>query len=137
MSRDLLLDTGALISLLDQDQPRHLEFTIFFESWKGSVVTSEAVLDEATILLRQVPGGAAACLEFFTRGGATLIPPSLDSLQRCQTLLQDYAELPMDYADATLVALAEKLGTNVVFTTNREHFGVYRTVSGRSFQVVP
>jgi uncharacterized protein len=43
----------------------------------------------------------------------------------------------MDYADATLVVLAEELGTNVVFTTDRRDFAVYRIKGRRHFEVVP
>lgn len=42
----------------------------------------------------------------------------------------------MDYADATLVALAEDVGTNLVLTTDRRDFGVYR-VGRRRFDVLP
>jgi hypothetical protein len=51
----------------------------------------------------------------------------VSSLQRVRDLLGDYADLPMDYADATLVVLAEEIGTDLVFTTDRRDFGVYPT----------
>jgi len=135
--RELLLDTGALVSLLDRSQARHQEFVHFFESWNGAVVSTEAILTEATHLLGRVPGGAAACLEFFLRGGATLVPTSRDALERCRALMAKYSDLPMDYADSTLVTLAEELGTNLVLTTDRRDFGVYRTSNGDGFEVVP
>jgi predicted nucleic acid-binding protein len=43
----LLLDTGALVSLLDRSQHRHVAFMEYFERWSGEVVTTEAVLTEA------------------------------------------------------------------------------------------
>jgi hypothetical protein len=43
----------------------------------------------------------------------------------------------MDYADATLVVLAEELATNLVFTTDRRDFGVYRIKGRRSFEILP
>jgi len=43
----------------------------------------------------------------------------------------------MDYADATLVVLAEELGANLVFTTGRRDFGVYRVKGRRRFQILP
>ena len=43
--------------------------------------------------------------------GALLVPSTAGSLKRVRALLNKYADLPMDYADATLVALAEELGT--------------------------
>src|SRR4030095_2006283 len=73
---ELLLDTGALVSLLDRSQARHREFLQFFVAWDGPVVSSEAVLTEATHLLARAPRGVETCIEFFLRGGATLVPSS-------------------------------------------------------------
>jgi hypothetical protein len=79
-----------------------------FAGWSGPVVSTEAVLTEATHLLAGVRGGRAACVDFFLSGGALLVPSSSTSLQRVRKLLDKYADLPMDFADATLVALAEE-----------------------------
>jgi predicted nucleic acid-binding protein len=137
VTRELLLDTGALVSLLDRSQARHQEFVRFFDAWEGPVISTEAVLTEATHLLGRVPGGSAACLEFFLRGGAVLIPASPAALERCRDLMAKYSDLPMDYADATLVVLGEELGANLVITTDRRDFGIYRSRTGTSFKVVP
>jgi predicted nucleic acid-binding protein len=133
----LLLDTGALVSLLDRSQRAHREFVSFFEQWAGRVISTEAVLTEATHLLGRVHRGADACLDFFLCGGATLVPLNLQALMRCRDLMEMYADLPMDFADATLVTLAEELETDLVLTTDRRDFSVYRLRSGRAFTVLP
>ena len=137
MASELLLDTGAVVSLLDRSQSQHRQFSEFFGSWRGQVVSTEAVLTEATHLLGRVPGGREACLEFFLSGGATLIASSPSSLRRCKALLKKYGDLPMDFADATLVVLGEDLGTNLVFTTDHRDFNVYRAKGNRRFQILP
>jgi uncharacterized protein len=134
---ELLLDTGALVSLLDRSQKHHAAFTRFFRQWDRPVVSSEAVLTEATHLLGSVNGGRAACLDFFLSGGAVLVPATTTSLRRSRELVVQYADLPMDYADATLVVLAEELDTQTVFTTDRKDFGVYRIRGRRRFEIVP
>jgi uncharacterized protein len=65
------------------------------------------------------------------------VPATKGSLRRSRDLVNQYADLPMDYADATLVVLAEELGTNVVFTTDRRDFAGYRIKGRRHFDVVP
>jgi predicted nucleic acid-binding protein len=82
------------------------------------------VLTEATHLLAGVRGGRAACVDFFLSGGALLVPSSTASLQRVRKLLDKYADLPMDFADATLVALAEELDCTSVFTTDRTDYAL-------------
>jgi hypothetical protein len=134
---ELLLDTGALVSLLDRSQHRHLAFTEYFESWSGEVVTTEAVLTEAIHLLMRVRRGPAACLDFVLSGGAVLVPASKASLRRARTLVEQYRDLPMDYADATLVALAEDIGTNLVFTTDQRDFSIYRIGGRQEFTLLP
>ena len=137
MAGELLLDTGALVSLLDRSQSGHAVFAAFFGGWIGPVVTSEAVLTEATHLLGRVHGGADACLAFVLNGGATVAPSTASSLARCRALMRRYDDLPMDLADATLVVLAEELRTDLVFTTDRRDFDVYRIVGKRRFRVLP
>jgi len=50
--------------------------------------------------------------------------------------MECFEELPMDFADATLVVLAERLATNRVFTLDRRDFGAYR-IGRRAFRMVP
>lgn len=137
MAGELLLDTGALISLLDRSQKHHAEMAAFFREWERPVVSTEAVLTEATHLLGAVRGGGRACVDFFLSGGALLVPATRASLRRCRDLMSQYADLPMDFADATLVVLAEDLGTSTILTTDRRDFGVYRIKGRRRFRVVP
>lgn len=137
MAGELLLDTGALVSLLDRSQTHHAACRRRFDDWDGSVVSTEAVLTEATQLLAGVHGGTASCVDFFLAGGAVLVPSTAASLRRVRTLLDKYADLPMDFADATLVALAEELGSNVVFTIDRTDFSIYRLKDRKAFRILP
>lgn len=137
MAGELLLDTGALVSLLDRSQHRHVAFTAYFERWSGEVVTTEAVLTEAIHLLARLRGGPETCLDFVLSGGAVLVPASNASLRRARSLIEQYRDLPMDYADATLVALAEDIGTDLIFTTDQRDFSVYRIGGRRGFTLLP
>jgi predicted nucleic acid-binding protein len=65
------------------------------------------------------------------------VPSTDGSLTRVRMLLNKYADLPMDYADATLVALAEELGTTLIFTTDRTDFSVYRLKDRKPFHILP
>ena len=137
MAGELLLDTGALVSLLDRSQHHHRAFSDFFEDFRGVLVSTEAVLTESTHLLARAPSGRETCLDFFLEGGAHLIPSTPATLRRCQQLMHKYRDLPMDFADATLVALAEELQTDLVFTTDRRDFDVYRIGGKKRFKIVP
>jgi predicted nucleic acid-binding protein len=133
----LLLDTGPLVALLHQDDQDHQSCLEVFEQFRGVILTTEAVLTEATYLLARVRGAQHMCLEFFIRGGALLVPMTRRSLQRCQMLMEKYADVPMDLADATLVTLAEDTDVSDVFTLDRRGFGAYRIGRNKAFCIQP
>jgi predicted nucleic acid-binding protein len=76
-------------------------------------------------------------VDFFLSGAALLVPATATSLRRCGDLIQQYADQPMDYADATLVVLGEELDSNRVFTTDRKDFSVYRLKGHQRFEILP
>jgi len=137
MAGELLLDASGLVALLDRRHPSHTACALSFDQWQGPVVSTEAVLADATRLLGPVTGGMRACIDFFLGGGAVLVPSSATALRRTRQLVIDHSALPMGYADATLVALAEELGTNVVLTADSRSFGRYRLYGRRSFRILP
>jgi hypothetical protein len=56
---------------------------------------------------------------------------------RMRTLMRKYRDLPMDLADASLVAVAERDGVNKVFTLDQRDFGVYRPARLGRFTIIP
>jgi uncharacterized protein len=134
---ELLLDTGGIVSLLDRSQTRHAACVKVFEKWSRPVLTTEAVITEATHLLGRVAGGISSVLRFVLDGGAILIPGSVDALRRAEELVARYADLPLDYADATLVALAEEVRTEHILTLDRRDFSTVRWGRNRAFRIYP
>jgi len=133
----LLLDTGPWVALVDRSEQAHEECRRFLEGFHGRLLSTEAVLTEALYLLSEVRGASSACLSFVLRGAVTLVPASNESLKRCDYLIGRYADIPMDYADATLVALAEGAGTGSILTLDRRGFGAYRWSRNRAFELLP
>ena len=101
------------------------------------LLTTEAVLTETLQLLGRTCGGQEACLGFFIRGAATLVPSSRSSLVRCREIMARYADLPADFADAALIALSEEVRTRTVFTLDRRGFSTYRDREGNRFDIRP
>jgi len=132
-----LLDTGALVAFLHRDDRDHMPCVEAIRGYRGLLLTTEAVLTESIYLLGRTVGGQQACLDFILQGGAVLVPASRSSLARCRELMAEYADLPADFADATLVAVAEEMDTRRVFTLDRRGFSAYRVRDGRGFEVYP
>ena len=137
MTNELLLDTGAFVALADRSERRHADCVATLEDWSGRIVTTEAVLTETLHLVGPRWEAQKVCLEFLLRGAFLMIPPSQASLKRVSVLMEKYRNVPMDYADATLVALGEELDIDLVFTLDRRGFSAYRLNQRRHFQLVP
>ncbi len=136
-ARRALLDTGAIVALLHRDDHAHDRVKEALETYQGLLLTTEAVLTESMHLLGRARDGQRACLGFFIRGAAMIVPSSRSSLVRCQEIMAKYADLPADFADATLIALAEEVETLLVFTLDRRGFSTYRDRDGNRFRIRP
>lgn len=137
MRTDLLLDTGPLVALLDSAERRHRDCADAFSAWNGGVVTTEPVVTEAAYLLSSAGVDGSAALRFCLQGGALVRPWTDERATRAADLMQKYRDVPMDYADASLVALAEELATSHIFTLDLRGFCAYRWRSRRGFQILP
>ena len=137
MGADLLLDTGAFVALVSPDEKQHAACVATLADWQGTIVTTEAVLTETLYLVGTRADYQETCLKFFLRGAFILIPSTVTSLERVAQLMKKYRDLPMDFADATLVVLGEQLETNLVFTLDRRDFSVYRINNKTLFQIFP
>jgi predicted nucleic acid-binding protein len=133
----LILDTGAFVALVDRSEKRHADCVRVLSSWAGLILTTEAVLTETLHLLGPSWPAQKICLEFVNRGAFLVVPSSADSLKRVTDLMEKYHDVPMDFADATLVALAEEAETEQIFTLDRRDFLVYRRRRDQPFTIVP
>jgi predicted nucleic acid-binding protein len=134
---DLLLDTGPFVALLDRSERNHKRCTAFFRDFRGRLITTESVLTEAVYLLGPSFPRQKPALDFILAGGAELVPMMPAMLNRCVHLMSKYSDVPMDYADATLVAVGETLGIRDVLTLDRRGFSVYRYASRGAFRIFP
>jgi predicted nucleic acid-binding protein len=128
----ILVDTGPLVALFDPRDDAHAETRALLASVREPLFTTVAVLTETFHLLDPGSHGSAALREFVNAGGMTVWFLSADSLDRCFELMEQYADHPMDLADASLVTAAEHLRTTKIFTLDRRDFATYRVRIGRS-----
>jgi predicted nucleic acid-binding protein len=128
----ILVDTGPLVALFDPRDDAHAEARALLASIREPLLTTVAVLTEAFHLLDPGSRGSAALREFIAAGGMSVWFLSVKSLERCFELMKQYADHPMDLADASLVAAAEDLRTTRIFTLDRGDFVTYRARIGRT-----
>lgn len=135
-----LCDTGPLVALIDQDDPHHSRCVAALD-WlpAGALLTTWPCFTEAMYLLSRAGGLRAqdALWSYLTDGLVVLhVPEAAEEWQRMRTLMHQYHDTPMDLADASLVAAAERLGLRRIFTVD-SHFRAYRIDGTDAFEVVP
>ena len=133
----IILDTGAFVALLDRSEKSHDRCAEYFKTFRGTVYTTEPVLTESLYLLGPAIKAQRAGIDFILKGGATLVPQSTSSLARAAVLMDKYRDIPMDFADATLVVLAEEMGIHEIFTLDIRGFQAYRFLGKKPFTIYP
>lgn len=135
--RDVLLDTGPLVSVLDARDQWHERCAAAFPGVVHRCVTTEAVVTEACHLALRGGAPAHLPLDFLLAANIPIVSLPHGGHRRMKTLMAAYDRLPMDYADASLVALAEALRIRTVFTTDRRGFAAYRSAPRSGFTLLP
>ena len=127
----ILVDAGPLIALVDADDHHHRTCARSFADVRETLGNVWPVLTEALFQVGDVRGGPTAIWKLIERGAVRLLPLDEEDVPRIRELMEKYADLPMDLADAALVRVAERDGLRTVFTVDRRDFTVYRLKGGR------
>lgn len=132
-----LLDTGPLVAALNRRDPHHARCAAALAGFAGTLLTTGAVVTEAMHFLSGQPDGAAALAGLLDDAQVDIRdcfgPTQLHAAAR---LMKKYADTPMDFADATLVLLADEAGQGDILTLDLRGFRTYRFRSTRRFQLV-
>ena len=135
--RDVLLDTGPLVAILDGRDTWHQVCADAWYEVAERCVTTEAVVTEACHLVARGGGPAHVALDFLLAAGVPIVGLEKSGHEHAVRLMRRYADVPMDYADATLVVSCDALAIRNVLTLNRRGFGTYRRSSGERFSMLP
>lgn len=104
-----LLDTGPIVAFLDQADAAHQSVVHGLQRFTGRFVTTDAVIVEAMHLVSRSPAGPGLLIDFlFSSQAAIHSSMSAQDLLQAGELMRKYADVPMDFADATLVLLAAR-----------------------------
>jgi predicted nucleic acid-binding protein len=130
--RSIIVDAGPLVALFHARDKHHEPAKAALQANPALLVSTWPVITEACHFLGQA--GKRALLTFIKRGALRLEALSVDDVPGFNDLLERYDR--MDFADATLVLIAEKTGITEIFTIDRRDFQEYRTRSGRRFKLL-
>jgi len=132
-----LIDTGAILALLNRKDHWHQRCVQVFRQIPLPLLTSQAVLTELFHLVGDSRTAMEAAWKFVRSGALTLGPIDNTELPELHALMSQYWDRPMDFADATLVHLARRESLSVILTTDHADFATYRIEGKRQFRVLP
>lgn len=135
MPSRIVVDSGPLVALFTPEDRHHAQAMQFVQTARAVLTSNWAVVTEVTHLLSFHLHAQLNFLTWIQRGGMELIDSNIDDLTRIVELMRNYADLPMDFADASLVALCERLEVRDIASVDRD-FGVYRLRGRHRFRNV-
>ncbi|MCL2210628.1 MAG: PIN domain-containing protein [Treponema sp.] len=125
MQDRILIDAGPLIALFDADDSHHKKIRSFFTEYKYCFICTLAVFAEVSHFLKFSVETQCDFLEWAIYHGVIVCDINQHDLPRIIELTRKYKDLPMDFADASLVVAAEKTGIREIVSLD-EDFDIYR-----------
>jgi predicted nucleic acid-binding protein len=135
----ILVETGPIVAAASKRDKHHAACLAALSSLREPPLITPLVVTEVCYFLTTRASAAAegAFLRSVAVGSFTLVTLTPDDLERCAQLVERYSNLPLDAADASVVAVAERLGVRQMMTLDRTHFTVVRPRHVDHFELLP
>jgi uncharacterized protein len=135
----LICDTGPLLAALDAADPDHERCARLLTTTDEDLVVPALVLAELDYWCgRRLPPDAwPIFLDDVLAGVYRVEPPTGVDLVRCRELQDRYADLALGIVDASVVALAERLGEPKVASLDQRHFRAVRPAHAKALELRP
>ena len=119
------IDSGPLVALFDRDDRAHERAFAWMQQFSGRLISTLAVVTEVVYLLDFSPQVQVNFLRWIARGALVLEQLSGSDFERIAAVMDKYRDLPADFADASLVAVCERLDIREVASIDSD-FDIYR-----------
>ena len=124
----IVCDTGPLVAAMNADDKHHDACRSLLESEPGPLIVPAPILTDVCYLAASRLGfrAEAAFLDSLASGELQLEATTTGDLARMAELVRTYADFPLGAADASVIAIAERLDVRRVATIDYRHFRVVR-----------
>lgn len=124
--RKAIIDSGPMVALFNSRDMYHRSSITFLQKCKYRLVTTISSVTEVMYILQPNIGAQTDYMEWIARGAIEIAPLRVEDFPRIKELVEKYADLPMDFADAALVVIAERESIHLIATFDSD-FTIYRT----------
>jgi len=135
----VIVDAGVLYANIDRDDRHHEAARTFLTTADGVLRVPMLVVAEVAHLTetRLGPAAEARFLTDLATGAFIAEPVHPADWERMAGLVARYRDLPLGTVDASLVALAERLGETEVATFDHRDLGIVRPLHCTAFTLLP
>jgi uncharacterized protein len=132
----IIVDTGFWLALANRNDSYHTQATAVLANLNEPLITTWAVITETCYLLLTTMGNntQVSFINNLFLGGFTVFDLQPHHGKRICELMEKYADLPMDLADASLIVLAEQLGHGRILSIDFRDFNAYRWKNRHPFE---
>jgi hypothetical protein len=132
-----IVDSGPLYAVVDGDDQDHARCVDVLQRGDIDLIIPALVVAEVTYLVGRRLGANVEAN--FLRGLSRLEveAPAAEDWPLIADLVTRYADFPLGGTDASVVALGHRLGTDLIVTLDRRHFGAIPSEDGRAFRLLP
>lgn len=132
-----IVDTGPLYAAVDADDQDHLGCVATLQMPGMSLFVPAMVVAETTYLVGRRLGPTIEAQFLDGMSDLDVLAPGPEDWSRIAELVKQYRDIPLGGTDASVVALAERLKTNVIITLDRRHFSAVRPRHTSSWHLLP
>ena len=139
MERKLTIsDTGFVVALLNQSDIKHSDVVAIYQNYQ-QILLPQTVLAEVAYLVGRSAGVStvAAFLKGLSASRFRLIPLSETDVIRVSEILEEYKDSRIDFVDASVMAIAERLKITLVLTLDQRDFRLFRPKHCQSLEILP
>lgn len=133
MKKEILIDAGPIVAAFDRREKAHELVKEKLQYYMGKPITTWPVVTEASHLLSFSHIAQDAMLHWIERGGLTVKDLTQVDLQYIRNRMEKYSDIPMDLADASLMAIAERNNIDSIFSLDSD-FIIYKTMKGKKLK---
>jgi predicted nucleic acid-binding protein len=130
----VLVDSGFLVALGIQSDPRHRLARAFLDGFRGKLLIPDPVIVESCFFLSTA--GKVRLLDWVRKPPCSAHPVPSQAYPDLAATLTRYGDLDLDLTDAAVVWLAEKTGCRSILTVDVRDFSAFRLSRGRRFELI-
>jgi uncharacterized protein len=133
-----IADTGFIVALIDRQDPHHQEVKTVYPQQK-QILVPQSVLAEVAYLLG-CHAGVSAVIQFLRSLKTSrfeLMALTEEDIARIGDILEAYRDSRVDFVDASVMAIAERLNLKMILTLDRRDFSLYRPQHCTAFTLLP